>query len=187
MDDAVEFHQEKRHMFDNEPEAVTYLREQLRPYFIIMKEVQMQHLDGSRVRMDMLLLPREESPVAHRFGLIGIELKSGHKELRNYHKALKQAIDYRHSVVVDKRVKRHRNKTPEFVFVFPSFVDGYHQYWHRGSIRLAGMFNVGSIHEVHRWGGWALEFRVSDTAIWRSDQGVVGGINFGAGRRRGAA
>ncbi len=185
----VEFYKEKHHSFDNEPEAVTYLHDLLKPYFHILQEVQMRHLDGTRIRIDMLLLPRKGSPVAHRFGLIGVELKSGHKELRAYHKALKQAIDYRHSRVIDKRVKNYQDETPDFVFVFPGYSETqpFNSQWYRGSIRLAGMFNVGAIHEVYRWGEWALEFRVSDSPVWRSDQGIVGGINFGTARRRGAA
>lgn len=185
----MEFHTEKRHHFDNEADAVTYLTGALEPYFQIMPEAQMRHLDGTRVRMDMLLLPRADAPVKHRRCLMGIELKAGHKDLRHYHLALKQAIDYRHSKVVDKRANKQRNKIPDYVFVFPAFLtpEEFRSQWWRGSIRLAGMFNVGTIHEVYRWGGWALEFRVSDTVIWRSDQGVVGHINFGTGRKRGAA
>lgn len=179
--------QGNRFDFPSEAEAVKYLHQRLNPYFKILQEVQMRHMDGTRVRMDMLLRPRHDVLIAQRFGLIGIELKAGHKALRNFHAALKQAIDYRHSVVIDRRAARFNGATPEFVFVYPAFPNGRYENWHRGSMRLAGMFNVGTIHELTHWNAGTIEFRVSDSPIWRSNQGIVGHINFGTARRRGAA
>lgn len=188
--------------FDTEQDAVQWVVERMAPRFKLVSEVRVEHLDGSKIRMDMVAIAREPNDLLpdhrfHRFHLIGVEVKYGYDSLRSFNRALKQAIDYRHSRIIDKRSKHHQGVVPEYVFVFPDFdpaVDltaseiyrgGYY-----GAVRLAGMFNVGVIRELRpSWNvrGSQLEFRVSDTPIWRTDYGVVGPFAFGTARRRGAA
>lgn len=185
--------------FDTEQDAVYEIAGRMHEVFRLLSEVQMRHLDGTRLRMDLLAIPRKEAPEGfHRFSLIGVEVKPGYDNLRDFNRALKQAIDYRHSILADHRVKRHHEQTPPFVFIYPDFHDNpddpavspIYRGGYYGSVRLAGQFNVGVIREVYNYWGHGkkeLEFRVSDTPIWRSHTGWVNGVAFGTARRRGAA
>lgn len=184
--------------FLSEQEAVWRISGLLAPVFHVVPEVWMRHLDGTKLRMDMAAVAKDDGSGFHRFTMIGVEVKRGYKSMRDFNYALKQAIDYRHSVIVDKRSNHFQNATPEFVFVYPDFTtspafssENYRSAYD-GSIRLAGLYNVGVIREMR--GIWRngkrqseLEFRVSDSAIWRSKSGICGPSIFGTARKRGAA
>lgn len=178
-----------RQAFITEADASAYLAARLSPFFRLIPEVRLQHFDGSRLRIDYVALPRGE----FRVPLFGIEVKLNYPSYKDFSHALKQAIDYRHSVIIDPRSQLYRGQLLPFVFVWPDFRDlsesPLETAWVFGSERLAGKFNVGLIREQHDWQGTPfIGLHLSGSPFWRSHSGSVSGDQFGmATRKRGSA
>jgi hypothetical protein len=140
------------------------------PYFRLLPEVWMKHLDGSRLRMDFLARPQDPSLFPVTPPLIGFEVKRDHDEFKTLSKALKQAVDYRHSAIDDRRIPKLCGITPLFVFVYPPYEDEENMW--AGAVRLAGRYNVGVAAASTLWNGAeALELRVADGRLWDSERG----------------
>jgi len=161
-------------------------------YFWLLPEVWMEHVSGKRLRIDYIGRPFCEFQRC----LVGFELKGASTEFAGFSQALKQSIDYRHSVIVDKRCRLWKERTPLFIFVYyPVFVNRYYltsvterkiyEGWIAGAVRLAGKYNVGLVNTTNRWDGVRLE--VSDTPIWDEKRGLRGnGLEFGTARKPGS-
>lgn len=184
--------------FVSEDEAVAELIERLAPDFQFIPEVHLRHFDGATCRIDFIAAPRPQRPAYERFGrwgFIGVEVKVGCTGIGEFCKALKQCIDYCHCYINDKRATRYASAIPQCVFLWPDWQYQKNEDGYSGAVRLAGHYNVGIIRQVatpwylHQPGypSSELEFRVSDTAIWRSHRGLCGPREFGTARRRGAA
>lgn len=176
-------------MFQSEHEASAYLAGRLSPYFWLIPEVWMQHFDGSKLRMDFAAVPRG----AFHSPWFGIEVKCAYNDYRDFTEALRQAVDYRHSRVVDKRSRLYVGERPPFVFVWPDIRDQspastMYNLWAQGSERSHGKLKVGLIRELGDWcGAPYLEFTLSASPMWRSTQGICNGPDFGQAQRIGAA
>lgn len=176
--------------FATEAEAVREFRRLMAPYFHLLSEMQMQHYDGSRLRMDFIGVPKVEFPA----DVVGFEIKRSFNSFKDVTAATKQAIDYRHSRFIDHRVKGITGETPKYVLIFPSpvFEGGSYAGWMEGLKRAVGKFNVGFVTFVRPY--WLpqddddlIECRVSDTSIWRSDHGTSGnGLVWKADHGRGS-
>lgn len=180
--------------FRDEVASTERFLELMEPYFVLVPEVQMQHYDGSKMRIDFLGRPRHREDMPW-LPWAGFELKARFKEIKDFCKALKQGIDYRHGVVVDKRLQNIRGMTPPFLFIWPDpseedygFVKGIHG----GAVRVAGQYNVGVLrHESYAFYsrfGTRISLAVSGTLLWDSVVGSRGNSKtFGTARRRGSA
>lgn len=133
----------------------------------------MRHLDGTRVRIDYIAIPKSSFPA----DCIGIEIKCRYQKFQEVTAALKQAIDYRHSAIIDRRSTAHLGHTPKFVLVYPypNYDDGAPVgRWMAGAVRMAGRYNVGYLNLYRNWSGQpVIEAQVSGQTIWHSLYGVL--------------
>lgn len=151
----------------------------------------MEHLDGSRLRMDYAAVPR----AAFHSAWFGIEVKFRYGSYSEFSDALRQAVDYRHSKVVDARSHIYLHTRPPFVFVWPDIRDTSSSYaaspyekWAEGSERSHGKLKIGLIRERLTWDGASIiEFSLSGSPVWRSNEGLKNGLAFGSSQRIGAA
>lgn len=152
----------------------------------------MTHLDGTKLRIDYIAVPRPELQFPAPF--VGIELKRGYSQFRDFSKALKQCVDYRHSVIADARSTKSQGMTPPFVFLYPPLAGENEQSVYAGmeagAVRFAGQFNVGILRESRSY--WSPEpvirFEIAATRLWSNNYGANAlGDAFGSGRRRGSA
>ncbi len=162
------------------------------PYFRLVNEVQLQHYDGSRLRIDRVGVPRREAGVTWA-PLIGFELKKSTGGIGDLTKALNQAIDYRDCIITDKRFKKFLGWRLPFVFVFPDSwdVDQKHDYprgLYGGAIRQAGRRNVGLLRWENYYGTQRLMLHAAGERLWSSDEGSTKtAATFGTARGRGSA
>ena len=177
--------------FESETEARNYLIERLESHYILYEEVWMQHCDGTRLRIDLIALPRNQFARVGDHHCIGIEIKARYREGKNYIRALQQCIDYRHSAITDKEAKALDGLTPSLVLLFPEFEprdEHYNDKWQAGLVRLAGRYNVGSVNL--KWNRWEdrlmTRFTVAGTPIWDDSRGSCGPKQFGMARKRGS-
>jgi hypothetical protein len=139
--------------FKTEIMARAHLENLLEPWFILEPEVELRYEDANRLRIDYLARPRPDSNFPYPW--FGIECKRGFAGMGDYNDALKQAIDYTHSVVVDGRFDDLVNERVLRVFVFPGMPSNENPkrpssmaaLWAGGVNRLAGKFHVGMIYE----------------------------------------
>lgn len=171
--------------FGNEKASSAYLATLLDPWFKLVPEVWMRHFDGHSLRMDYAAIPRGD----FHCPWFGIEVKHHYDGYTDFSEALRQAVDYRSSRVVDARVKVHANERPPFVFVWPDVRDatGSYEEWAAGSERSHGKLKVGLIRERNDWDGQPIvELWLSGSIFWRSSQGIRGGNGFGRSQKVGA-
>lgn len=158
--------------FPTEKEAEAYLENMLKPHFTLHRQVGMRHLDGHKLRSDYLAVPSLFTDFPAE--VIGIEVKKGYLDgFKDFSAALKQCIDYRHSVIEDPRAKKFPGQPLKWVFLFPAFQDHYERDVERGveagvepdqlliaawrngcqfaGERFAGKFNVGFVREAKVW------------------------------------
>lgn len=176
-------------VFSSEQDAEQRFEEVFGRHFILRKQVQMKHLDGTRLRIDYLGRPKDPAQMPW-LSYAGFELKATTEAIGELCSALKQAIDYRHAVITDKRFPRLHQRTPPFVFVYPDAGQedfGGAKTVYGGAIRVAGQYNVGlARHEIY-YGSSRVALHISGTLLWCSAQGSRGvAKNFGIGRRRGS-
>ena len=135
-----------------ESDTVTYLKENLEPYFKIQEEVWGTHIRGIRKRIDAVLTPR---PDLLRLSFpdipIGVEIKTEKLEDGNKKQIIevyRQAISYRHTRF---QLNGSRHFLP-LILIYPpmsnylnqqskEFSDGF-QYF---ATRLSGLFFIGEI------------------------------------------
>lgn len=164
--------------FKTEQEARAHLREMLRPYFVIYREVWCRHLiSGNRLRIDYVArpLPLIDFP----FAWFGLEVKTG-VQGREYNLALKQCIDYTHCEITDDRpgLARIKGERIERVYLFPGLPDTF-QYGPDGAVfsvnRLAGLFHVGLIYQRQDWHSGQVEpyFLCSSDRQWSPTMGSI--------------
>lgn len=149
--------------YPNERVARAVVEELLSPYFWLFPEVHLRYYTGERLRIDYVAKPRGPFPVP----FIGIEVKRGYGAFRDFTHALKQAQDYRHATLIDRRAKSAPGGRLPFVFVFPRPVT--HEAWVAGVERFVGLDNVGLI-SIEEYAGVTL--RVSADRFWSSAYGL---------------
>jgi len=120
--------------FESEAEARADLEALLGPWFILQAEVPCW-FGGQWLRIDYMASPRGD--VDFPYDSFGVEVKRGYRGFNQYTAALKQAIDYTHCEVGDRRIG--------VVFVYP----GTPREGAGGADRLAGQFRVGTIRRAH--------------------------------------
>lgn len=164
-------------------------------YFLLLPEVQMRHMDGSKLRIDYVGYPRDETLRA-AWGLVGFEIKRGYVGFKDIGRVLKQAMDYRHAVLADSRIKTRSGfvgKPLGFVFVWPPLPGFYERggsyslnSWTEGAVRVAGHYNVGTV--AFRQYTEAPGLYVSGSRLWDASDGPAdNAADFGSGRGRGSA
>lgn len=183
-------------LFDNEKAAREYVETQLRGLCRLESEVHLRHqVSDQLLRIDYLAVVRQFRRHSTKPTLIGLECKRYFDNFREWTSALKQGIDYRHSVVDDRRSTHYHGLSPTFVFVFPDIRDlgdlEDHRLsrssWAEGAERLAGKFNVGTVRLRQGWRGEEfLEFTCAADPLWDTRSGARFGSDWGTGRRPGA-
>jgi hypothetical protein len=187
-------------LFETERAARAYFESQLQVWngdLRLEPEVHLRHaISGQLLRIDYLAVFRRFRRNSTGPTLIGFEIKRYFDDFRHWTAALKQAIDYRHSVVEDARSTVWAGHTPAFVFVFPDLRDlgdlgehdEYRSGWAEGAERLAGKYNVGSVRTRKDWRTAAdfLELTCSADPLWNTRVGPRWGDAWGTRRRPGA-
>jgi hypothetical protein len=184
-------------LFPDEKAARAFLEAHLQVWnndLRLEPEVHLPHVNSDRLlRIDYLAVFRRFRRNSTEPTLIGFECKRYFDDFRHWTAALKQGIDYRHSVVEDARSTVWAGHTPAFVFVFPDLRDlgehnQYRSSWAEGAERLAGKFNVGSIRQRQDWHGREyLELTCAADPLWNTRVGPRCGDAWGTGRRPGSA
>jgi hypothetical protein len=152
-----------------ESEVSAIFKSMIQPYFDLVAQGQMRHVDGKRLRIDYLGVPLVVFPAE----VVGFELKGPYQGFKDYTQALKQGIDYRHSTIEDKRLARFEGVRPDFIFIcYPAFErqNSTLREWANGAIRLAGRYNVGMLNLLgYRYG---VELTVGAERLWHSRNGL---------------
>jgi hypothetical protein len=184
-------------LFADEKAARAFLEHNLGDVCRLVPEVHMRHqISRQLLRIDYLAVFRRFRPESIEPTLIGIECKDSFAAFRDWTAGLKQCIDYRHSVVDDRRATIYQGQTPAFIFLFPDIRDlgdlDLHEHpraeWAAGVERMVGQYNVGCVRQVRSYRGEPfLEFRCAADPIWDTLRGPRGGSAWGTGRRAGAA
>jgi hypothetical protein len=182
--------------FDDEKAARAHLEQLLHGHCRLVPEVHLRHLISNQLlRIDYAAIFPQFRHTSTAPTLIGLEVKRYFDDFREWTAALKQGIDYRHSIVEDQRSQVYRGRTPAFIFVYPDLRDlgdlaehrSARSTWAEGAERLAGKFNVGTIRQRRDFAGHAyLEFTCAADPLWDSRYGPRRGNDWGTGRRPGA-
>ena len=138
--------------YRTERDAGRALRRLLRPYFFLLSECKLQHIEtGQNLRLDFLVRPKPETDFP--FDLFGVEVKRGkYGANRAYNQALWQAHDYTHCQVADKRAAKASGRRIERVYLFPGLPEeSKRSVW--ATHRLIGMGHVGQILIQTKWPG----------------------------------
>ncbi len=152
--------------FKNEKAAETYLLDMLEPYFTLLPQCGLKHVEtGQRLRIDFIAKPKRDSEFP--FPLIGIEVKRGnyHYASQAYNRPLFQALDYTRCTLDDARVKKHAGERLQKVYLWPGlFSKDGDSVW--GVNRLIGLGHVGIILHAVRWG----EAAKGEPQFWMCDE-----------------
>lgn len=187
-------------LFGNEREARDFLESFLAPHCRLIPEVWLRHgVTQQLLRIDYVAIFRRFRRNSTEPTLIGVECKAAFEDFRDWTAALKQGIDYRHAVVVDRRAVVYQGATLAFVFVWPDLRDlgdlAEHKpervRWAEGAERLAGKFNVGSVRwrrdPIDLFADDYLELTCAADPLWNTRTGPRWGDGWGTGRHPGAA
>jgi len=165
---------------DSEKAASEWFGRWADPWFDLHKEVQLRHHDGTRLRIDYVGVPR----VPFNGDMVGFEIKRGKFDgFKEYSQALKQAIDYRHAKIEDKRFPAWEGKIVPYVFLwFPDeeeLTSSVYDGWRPGAERLAGKFNVGRVRAVRYRDDRDdlfpyMRLEISTHKVWDSLRGMTG-------------
>lgn len=169
----------QRH-FETEAQANAHVRELLSPWFDLLAEVHVRHPSKPKpLRIDYLIRPKVglfDRPFGRPF--VGVEIKRGYEQYRDFSSAIRQCHDYTHSTIEDKRVSVFAGHLIPLVFLFPPISDcnaGYRE-WEKGSIRTAGPLNVGVVFEsLNRNGETMVTLSLCGNTWWDSINGPWGG------------
>jgi hypothetical protein len=161
--------------FQDEAEAKAYLEQFLRPWFYLKPEVWLTYPSSANsLRIDYLAKPKPDT--AFPFPIFGIECTASTYQGGIFNRAVKQAIDYAHCQICDRRpsLTGRSGQRVERVYIFPPPPQppdqDYMRGWHASVERVAGLFHVGLIHI--RFTG-SPEFRMSGDRQWDADQGPI--------------
>lgn len=172
--------------FKNEKAAEKYLLDMLAPYFTLLPQCNLKHIEtGQRLRIDFIAKPK--SHVKFPLPLIGIEVKSGKYGGKYapcppyanqiYNRALFQALDYTRCTLDDARVTKHAGERLRTVFLWPG-LEGKNTDSIWGVNNLIGLGHVGVILRKLIGGfsydyitqdigpAYELEFRMGDERLW---------------------
>ncbi len=151
-------------------------------HFFLRPEVRMRHWNGDNLRIDYMAMPMVRFPLCW----VGFEIKVGMDRFGSVTDAMRQAIDYQQSTIIDKRFTYGYEHRPRFVFVYnPDWneLDGCYSSWMPGVLRMVGKFNVGVVN-TDRYG---LKITVSDSTLWDEEWGLRGyGNTFGTAKKVGS-
>lgn len=180
-------------MFVTEKDAERYIEMILKEEFHLLDQVHLKHWsERDKPRIDYMAAPKHRAKFPCDADFVGIEIKKGYDDFRDFTAAVYQCIAYRESVLNEKRTSCLNGKPMPFVFLFPAWeppgVEGrdIRSEWAEGVYRQAGRFDVGFIHVTLPY--WAtnsfvqgealtskprqIEFRVSTDPFWTWVQGV---------------
>jgi hypothetical protein len=164
-------------LFKTEKDAERYLENILSPYFRLLKQCRLKHLEtGQPLRIDYLARPL--SDCNYQFDVFGIEVKRGDYTKANiqYNKPLWQAVDYTHCKINDKRANGFNGKRLERVYLFPGLSgEDCQTIW--GVNRLVGIGHVGTIlinRKFQSLGSYPA-FYMCDTRQWCPESGPHAG------------
>jgi hypothetical protein len=181
--------------FADEQAARVLLEQLLEPKARLIKEVHLRHPLVERVlRIDYVAVIRgfRQDGVD---SLVGIECKFAFDHFNQWSAGLKQAVDYRHAVIDDKRAGPSQGKRLEYVFVWPDVRDlgnlDRHRWerplWAAGVERFTGQFNVGTVRRLRDDSGLEFaRFFCSADPLWDTLYGAWRTSAWGTARRPGA-
>jgi hypothetical protein len=185
--------------FRSEKAASDFLQRRLEPFFVLIPECRVKHIEsGNVLRVDYLARARKNTIKTYaghaarlRFDFFAIEVKSNfYGDHKNYRKHLWQALDYTHCTVIDKRAARVQGKRVQQVYVFPGGHDRDGDAV-RACNRLVGQGNVGQIIFEPWFGNITPNptFYISGARQWCAKNGIAlnarGGTKIGSGVERG--
>jgi hypothetical protein len=133
--------------FTTEKKAEAYLLKMLNPYFSLMPQCWLTHIEtGQKLRIDFLAKPKKTCDFP--YPIVGIEVKRGNYSKADgvYNRALFQCLDYTRCTISDFRIKKHADERLEKVYLWPG-LDGNSHMTTFGANRLIGIGHVGTILE----------------------------------------
>jgi hypothetical protein len=182
-------------LYSDETMARAVLEGHLTPKARLIREVHLRHPQNPMVlRIDYVAIIANFRRGTNR-SLVGIETKCSFDHFNQWSAALKQAVDYRHAVVEDKRAGPSMGQRLDYVFLWPDLRDlgdlDEHRWerpiWAAGVERFVGQYNVGTIRRLRDDRGTEfLRFFVSADPIWDTVNGAWQNSAWGTARRPGA-
>ena len=139
------------------------------PYFHIREEIWGKHLSGDNVRIDMVLMPKDNSKWRNKNKTaFGVEIKPDYDSFNEITGVIVQSIDYRYS-------KFNGFHIP--ILMYPNIFRSKHFSANKTDWmldRLIGKMNIGVIDKVDykKRIPEYFEFRMSDIPIWCNRKGV---------------
>ncbi|MFD1613344.1 hypothetical protein ACFSCW_16195 [Sphingomonas tabacisoli] len=145
---------DSRRRYVAEPFARAAIVDGLSCYFDFIQEVEAMNADGNLMRIDAVSRCRLTN------WTFGWEFKKSHLFKSEFADAMRQAVNYRLSRIIDPRLPAYKDMQLPAIAVFPDWLEG---------MRLLGaQFRVGTMRQISHD---KFSFLMGQSAIWHSSSG----------------
>lgn len=157
-----------RRRYPTEPLARAEVLQRLAPHFEFVEEVEAINADGHALRIDAVATCRSKG------WAFGWEFKRSHLYKSHFAEAMRQAIHYRLSRIIDARLPAHKGLQLPAIALFPDWLgehddDTVNYGKEAEGMRLVGaQFRVGTMRQT---GDDKFAFIMGQSAIWHSASG----------------